>query len=417
MRDRRRVQNSVRSHNVCAPRNQSRQQPAGIDVTVGEITGNQAQEQELLRQKEALRAAERKYRQIIENAGEGIFQSTPEGFYLMANPALARMHGFSSPGELIRSRRDISREIYVDPAKRDEFKRLLEKHGVVRDFEHETFRKDGSRIWISVNARAVRDETGKILYYEGTAQDITKRKRAEAAARTYSRRLIEAQEAERRRISRELHDQVGQILTAVKINLYSLQQKCVAAEIVSSIEDNMKIIDEAVDQVRDLSVDLRPHLLDDFGLVIALRWYLGRQTIRCGVVAELFTESLADDDRFPSELETACFRIVQEAVTNVVRHARASRISVVIERAGTELTLWISDDGAGFDMRVLRNGAPTLGLRGMEERAQALGGTFTIESAPQLGTEICARFPIPSRLTEKVATDYTDMKTDPCLSV
>jgi PAS domain S-box-containing protein len=393
MRDRQRAQNTVRSQKVCAPANQSRQKPAGIDVSLAEITGNQAQE--LLRQKEALRAAERKYRQIIENAGEGIFQSTPEGCYLMANPALARMHGFDSPGELIRSRRDISREIYVEPARRDEFKRLLEQHGLVRDFEHEMFRKDGSTIWISVNARAVRDETGKILYYEGTAQDITKRKRAEEAARTYSRRLIEAQEAERRRISRELHDQVGQILTAVKMNLHVLQQKIAAAEIVASIEDNMKVIDEAVDQVRDLSVDLRPHLLDDFGLVVALRWYLSRQTKRCGVVAEFTTESLSEDDRFHSELETACFRIVQEALTNVVRHAKASRVSVTIERAGPELIMRILDDGSGFDMNKLRNSSPTLGLRGMEERAQALRGSIRIESAPQLGTEICVRFPVP----------------------
>lgn len=407
MRDRRRIENSVRSQKVCAPTSRSRQRPAGIAVNIDEVTDNQAQE--LLRQKEALRAAELKYRQIIENAGEGIFQSTPEGRYLMANPALARMHGFGSPGELIRSRRDISHEIYVEPARRDEFKRLLERDGVVRDFEHETFRKDGSRIWISVNARAVRDESGKILYYEGTAQDITKRKRAEEAARTYSRRLIEAQEAERRRLSRELHDQVGQILTAVKMNLHALRQKCVAAEIVASIEDNMKVLDEAVDQVRDLSVDLRPHLLDDFGLVVALRWYLGRQTERCGVVAELSTESLCEDDRFPSDLETACFRIVQEAITNVVRHAKASRVSVVIETAGAELIMWISDDGAGFDMSVLRNGSATLGLRGMEERAQALGGSITIESAPQLGTAICARFPIRSRHGRTLAAALSSM--------
>src|SRR6185369_11706210 len=134
------------------------------------------QTQELLEQKEARLAAERKYRRIFENVSEGIFQSTPEGQYLMANPALARIHGFKSVRELIRSRRDISREIYVDPARREEFKRLIEKHGVVRDFEHETFRKDGSRIWLCVNARVVRDDTGKILYYEGTARDITQRK-------------------------------------------------------------------------------------------------------------------------------------------------------------------------------------------------------------------------------------------------
>jgi PAS domain S-box-containing protein len=484
-----------------------------------ELTRDQAQE--LLRQKEARLAAERKYRRIFENVSEGIFQSTPEGYYLMANPALARIHGFDSPRDLIRSRRDISREIYVDPARREEFKRLLEKQGVVRDFEHETFRKDGSRIWLSVNARAVRDEAGKVLYYEGTARDITQRKQAEqalreseeryrelfenskdalyvhdmngcytsvnraterlsgytreelagrhfsiflnpeyeshvrghlgrkaeessettyeteivtkygrhvpieissrlifadgvavgvqgcmrdvserkrvqAAARTYSRRLIEAQEGERRRMSRELHDQVGQILTAVKMNLHALRQKCSAPDILSSIEDNMKVIDEAVDQVRDLSVDLRPLLLDDFGLVVAVRWYLDRQAKSCGVPADFTTRSLGEDDRFSSELETACFRIVQEAVTNVARHARATRISVVLERAGQDLILLISDDGAGFDMKALRStSAATLGLRSMEERVQAVGGTITIDSAPDLGTAICARIPIP----------------------
>ena len=484
-----------------------------------ELTRGQAQE--LLHQKEARLAAERKYRRIFENVSEGIFQSTPEGYYLMANPALARIHGFNSARELIRSRRDISREIYVDPARREEFKRLLEKHGVVRDFEHETFRKDGSRIWLSVNARAVRNEDGKVLYYEGTARDITQRKQAEqalreseeryrelfenskealyvhdmngcytsvnraterlsgytreelagrhfsiflnpeyeshvrghlgrkaeessettyeteivtkygrhvpieissrlifadgvavgvqgcmrdvserkrvqAAARTYSRRLIEAQEGERRRMSRELHDQVGQILTAVKMNLHALRQKCSAPDILASIEDNMKVIDEAVDQVRDLSVDLRPLLLDDFGLVVAVRWYLDRQAKSCGVPADFTTRSLGEDDRFSSELETACFRIVQEAVTNVARHARATRISVVLERAGQDLILLISDDGAGFDMKVLRStSAATLGLRSMEERVQAVGGTITIDSAPDLGTAICARIPIP----------------------
>ncbi|HET6976361.1 MAG TPA: PAS domain S-box protein [Pyrinomonadaceae bacterium] len=466
--------------------------------------------------REAHRAAERKYRQIFENAGEGIFQSTPEGGYLTANPALARMHGFSSPEELIQSCRDISREIYVDPARRDEFKRLLEVHGFVRGFEHETFRKDGQRVWVSVNAHAVRDEAGQIMYYEGTAQDITERKRAEqslreseeryrelfenskdalyvhdisgrytsinraaeklsgytreellgkhfsmfltpeyesqvneqfcrklaaagettyeieivtkdgrhvpvevssrlifvngvtvavqgsvqdvserlrdeAEARNYSRRLIEAQEAERRRVSIELHDQVGQILTAVKMNLHSLKQTSTSPEIITSINDNLMVIDEAVDQVRDLSVDLRPLLLDDFGLVVALRWYL--QAKNYGFEVEFFSHSLSEETRFACELETACFRIVQEAVTNVARHAQASKVFVVLEQAGPELILSISDDGIGFDLKVPRSSVATLGLRGMEERAQSLGGSITIDSGSQAGTKVCARFP------------------------
>jgi len=106
---------------------------------------------------------------------------------------------------------------------------------------------------------------------------------------------------------------------------------------------------------------------------------------------------LDEDDRFSSELETACFRIVQEGVTNIIRHARASRISIRLERVVSDLILLITDDGAGFDARTLRAGGAgvaTLGLRGMEERAQAVGGTITIDSAPALGTEICARLPI-----------------------
>ena len=128
---------------------------------------------------EALREAERKYRDIFENAGEGIFQSTPNGRFIAANPALARMYGFASPEELIHSRQDISRQLYVDPTRREEFKRQIDEQGAVRGFEHQVFRKDGSKIWISVNAHAVRDEQGGIQYYEGTVQDITERKQAE----------------------------------------------------------------------------------------------------------------------------------------------------------------------------------------------------------------------------------------------
>ena len=225
--------------------------------------------------------------------------------------------------------------------------------------------------------------------------------------RAFVRSLIEAQEAERRRISIELHDQVGQILTAVKMNLHALRKTCSAPEIVASIEANLNVIDEAVDQVRDLSVDLRPLLLDDFGLVVAVRWYLDRQARNSRVAVEFLSLSVKDDDRFPAALETACFRIVQEGVTNILRHAGANRISVRLERTGEELMLVISDNGIGFDLNAVRaatTAAVTLGLTGMEERAQAVGGTLTINSAPRLGTQICARFPLS---VEKVQVEQT----------
>src|ERR1051326_2040803 len=134
----------------------------------------------------ALNEAERKYREIFENATEGIFQTTPEGKFITANPALARMLGFDSPEELIRTRTDIAREHYVDSQRREEFKRLLDEQGTVTNFEIEAYRKDGSRIWTTDSVRAVRDQNGKVLYYEGISQDITERKRAEATSLAFA---------------------------------------------------------------------------------------------------------------------------------------------------------------------------------------------------------------------------------------
>jgi len=129
------------------------------------------------------RQAEQKYRAIFEHATEGIFQTTPEGRYLTANPALARMHGSDSPEELIRNVTDIGNQLYVDPARRADFKQLMEEQGAVRDFQFEARRRDGSTVWFSENVRAVRDANGTLLYYEGTAEDISERKRAEEALR------------------------------------------------------------------------------------------------------------------------------------------------------------------------------------------------------------------------------------------
>ena len=134
---------------------------------------------ERLRSEQAKNQAEERFRRLFENAVEGIFQTTPEGTYLSANPALARMYGYSSPVELMEKVRDIGRLVYADPNRRLEFQRLIEKQGFVESFEYQVVRKDGTRIWISETARAVRDEQGRILSYEGTAENITERKRSE----------------------------------------------------------------------------------------------------------------------------------------------------------------------------------------------------------------------------------------------
>ncbi len=152
------------------------EEKSAIQVILREITARRAAEREL-------GAAEAKYRAIFDNALEGIFQNTPEGVFLSANPALARMLGFASPEELMHERNDLAQQSYADPAERAEFQRLLEEQGVVSNFEYQVRRKDQSKIWVSENVRAVRDPAGKTLYYEGSVQDITARKHSEEELR------------------------------------------------------------------------------------------------------------------------------------------------------------------------------------------------------------------------------------------
>jgi PAS domain S-box-containing protein len=135
------------------------------------------------RAEEALRRAEERYRSIVENAVEGIFQTTPEGGYLSVNPALARMYGYESPQELMSAVTDIAHQVYVDPNRRTEFKRLMEEQGVVQNFEYQVYRRDGRKIWLSENARAVRDAGGAVLFYEGTVEDVTEQRELEEQLR------------------------------------------------------------------------------------------------------------------------------------------------------------------------------------------------------------------------------------------
>lgn len=363
----------------------------GVDAPI--VRGIGRDITEARRAQTAVRESEERYRELFENSKDAIYVHDMSGQYTSVNRAAEKLSGYTRQ-ELIG--RHFSSLVSPEYARhvREQLCSKLQASGETT-YEVELITKRGERIPVEVSSRLI-IENGLPVGVQGCLHDISERKKVHEASRTYSRRLLEAQEAERRRISLELHDQVGQILTAVKMNLHALRKACNSPEILSSIEENLNVIDEAVDQVRDLSVDLRPLLLDDFGLVVAVRWYLDRQAKNSGVAVEFSSNSLSDDHRFPAALETACFRIVQEGVTNIIRHARATRLNVRLDNSGSELLLVIGDNGAGFDVKEMRSasGAPTLGLRGMEERAQAVGGTLTIDSAPGLGTQICASFPV-----------------------
>jgi PAS domain S-box-containing protein len=211
-----------------------------------------------------------------------------------------------------------------------------------------------------------------------------------------SRRLLTAEEEERRRVAVELHDDLGQVLTAAKINLESAERSSGVGAARSHLKEAIGCVDQAMQSVRDLALDLRPSVLDDLGLAAALRWYVDRFAQKAHWEMHLSIASVA---KLESAVETTCFRLAQEALTNVARHAHAAHVWFDLHLSGEEIELRVRDDGIGFDVSAAREraiGGASLGLLGMEERVSLAGGEFEILSAPGTGTEVRARFPLRS---------------------
>jgi signal transduction histidine kinase len=210
-----------------------------------------------------------------------------------------------------------------------------------------------------------------------------------------TRQLIDSQEQERRHLARELHDEIGQVLTAVKTNLQSLQFAADPKTLPTRLEESIRIVERALGQTSDLSLDLRPSLLDDFGLVPALEWYVRRQAQRSGFLVTFIAHP--EEMRLPPNLETTCFRVAQAAVTNIARHAQAGHVRIELDREGAELRLLVRDDGIGFDVpAALGRTAPneSFGLLAMQERVALVGGQIDLSSAPGCGTEVHVRLPL-----------------------
>jgi PAS domain S-box-containing protein len=357
--------------------------PVGIQGMARDITERKRAEDDLKQQKEILQ-------KIFDHIPVMIRLTGSDGNALLVNREYERTTGWSLE-EIQKNSRSIFADLYPDKEQRLRiFQRIADSKGEWADFR--TRVRDGRVIdtsWTNIQL-----ETGMRL---GIGQDISDRKHAEEKLRNYSRKLIEAQEAERQHIARELHDQIGQVLTAVRINLQTIGNSCESDESQVLIDHGVTIIDAALEQVRSLSFELRPSLLDDLGLVAALRWYADQYTQRTGIQTKSVTNLLGR--RLKHELETACFRIVQEALTNVVRHANAKNVSIDLRTLKHKIVLSIKDDGIGFDERSANGDASAthLGLRGMKERALALNGTLEIKSVAARGTEIRVSFPTNSK--------------------
>ena len=226
----------------------------------------------------------------------------------------------------------------------------------------------------------------------GIVRDITARKRAEAERE----RLVETQELERRQIARELHDQVGQSLTGLSINLNIINTQLSPEsrrKVASRLQDSLNLVDITVERIRDVMAELRPAVLDDYGLEAGLRWLGKRFTERMGVSTNVYSVEVAP--RLPLERETALFRIAQEALNNIAKYAQAKQVTLTLEALDERIRLTIADDGIGFDATARRQaGTPiSWGMSLMRERARGVGGDMSIESIPGKGTAIVAEVP------------------------
>lgn len=398
-----------------------------ITTTIRDIT-------ERKRGEEALRESESKYRLLMEHASDGIHTYDSRGNFIETNSRLCNMLGYTREELLRLNVKDLIKpeELMLAPVRFDQL-----AAGQTLMTERQLRRKDGTFMPVEISGRMVQDGV-----MQSIVRDITERKSAEAALhqayddlerrveeRTAEivvaneklktemaerllaeqarqellRRLVLAQEDERRRISRELHDHMGQQLTAIMMGLKSLDVASHGRETtIASLQQLQALTDQLAREVHSLAWGLRPPALDDLGLETALYNYAEEWAERSRVVVD-FHSSGFETGRLPLIHETAIYRIAQEALTNVLKHSNADRVSFILERREDHVLAVVEDNGKGFDIEGVQERSSeerNLGLLGIRERASLLGGTLAIESAAGIGTTLYVRIPVNEQTRE-----------------
>ncbi|MBI4495930.1 MAG: PAS domain S-box protein [Deltaproteobacteria bacterium] len=372
----------------------------GIRSTLQDIT-------ERKRAEEEVKKSEARYRLLAGNVSDIIWTMDLNLRFTFVSPAVVRLTGFRveemigkdlkeilAPPSYERALKAITRKLAAKGARR---------HGSAPlAMELENLRRDGSALWTEVRMDFLRHPEGRPVEILGVSRDITERKRAEEEIRSsreqlraLSARLQTVREEERTSISREIHDELGQELTALKMELALLSRKLPPAPegLAERVASMAKVIDRSIHSVRRISTHLRPGILDDFGLTAAIEWqaqeFQNYTGIKCRVKNSP-KEFPLDQDR-----RTALFRIFQETLTNVARHSGATRVNVTMKTAGGDVQLEVFDNGRGISEGEIAN-PKSLGILGMRERAHLLGGQFRVRGLPGKGTFVKVKIPLES---------------------
>jgi PAS domain S-box-containing protein len=365
---------------------------AGEVIAVGAISINITERK---RAEDPLRDSEARLRRFFEAAFEGLV-IVDQGTILDANQAIVDLFGYQIPDVLGRNVLE-----FIPEGERERVRERI-RTGDERVYESVGLRRDGTQFPIEIH--------GKSLSYHGhtvrvsAVRDITARKKSDALLRDYaqrldalSHRLLEVQEEERRNLSRELHDEIGQILTGLNFTL-EMGARSDSEGLRQAVREARGLVQDLTSRVRDLSLRLRPTMLDDLGLLPALFWHFERYTAQTRVRVHFEHRGL--DRRLPPDSETAAYRIIQEALTNVARHAGVTEARVGIWLDGLTLRLEIEDEGAGFDPEAALSSGQCCGLSGLRQRASLLGGQCAVTSAPGAGSRLAAEWPVASAVRE-----------------
>jgi PAS domain S-box-containing protein len=337
---------------------------------------------------------------IVSSSDDAIISKNLDGIILSWNPGAERLLGYTAEEAIGKP---ITLIIPAD--RRDEEPKILERLRRGERVDHfETIRKkkDGTLVDISLTISPVRDDLGRVIGASKVARDITERKEAEEARKdaAVAARLLQVQDVEKRRIARELHDGVGQLLVAIGMNVSQVlkEKERLTDPVASCVAESMNLVNQATSEIRTVSYLLHPPLLDEIGLASALASYVDGFSQRSKVSVKL--EVAPDFERLPEEFELTLFRVVQECLTNIHRHSGSSTATVRLSRTAEEIRLDVEDSGKGMDRAVtakIASGVSVgVGMRGMQERIKSLRGRMMVESDPS-GTSVVVSLPTARR--------------------
>lgn len=368
-------------------------------LAIALMVANHQNKQRQGRLKEAMKNLElsqQNYEDLFANASDAIWIHDIEGNIILANKAFEKLTGYSVSELTGKNVREFLTPPEALPLARQMRNRLLRGEAMEHRYEQRAIKKDGSEAIFQLSTRLIVSD-GKAKAFQNMARDITEERRLQDNVQFYLRQVLQAQEEERKRLARELHDDTSQqilLLTHGVDNLAAKAERYLPQELTNELEKLYELSQQTYQDIKHYAQALRPGILDDLGLVAAIKWLAEEIHNFSGIEIQVEADAVPP---LPPETQLVLFRIVQEALNNIQRHSVASQASITMEYRENEVRITISDNGKGFELpRQLSDFASRgkLGLTGMVERAQLIGGELAVRSQIGKGTKIIVKTPI-----------------------